>query len=133
MARAPQMDQLDLAVIGGGVAGAYVADRVGIRRSDWSIGLFERTDRIGGRLLSLRFPGVERVRAELGSIRYRTSQPLVSGLVQELGLQTSPFLTVHDDNRFFLRSARWRFGNSAERGGHTAWKSRSVASPPVNC
>jgi monoamine oxidase len=110
MAGNSQRDRLDLAVIGGGVAGAYVAYQMGIRRSDWSIGLFEQTDRIGGRLLSLRFPGVRSVPAELGGMRFRRSQPLVSGLVQELGLETRPFLTVHDDNRFFLRGARWRFG-----------------------
>lgn len=105
-----ETDQLDLAVIGGGVAGAYVAYRVGNRHADWSIGLFEQTDHIGGRLLSLRFPGVGGVPAELGGMRYRTSQPLVSGLVHELQLETRPFLTVHDDNRFFLRGARWRSG-----------------------
>lgn len=101
---------LGLAVIGGGMAGAYVAFRIALRRPDWTIGLFERSERVGGRLLSVPMPGVDRVRAELGGMRYRTSQPVVSGLVEELGLETRPFLTLHDDNRFFLRGARWRAG-----------------------
>lgn len=111
MSNSARDHDLDVAVVGGGVAGAYVAYRLGTRRPDWSIGLFEGSDRIGGRLLSLRFPGVVGVRAELGGMRYRTSQPLVSGLVEEFGLETRPFLTLHDDNRFFLRGARWRLGD----------------------
>jgi monoamine oxidase len=102
---------LDLAVVGGGVAGTYVAYRLALGRPDWSIAVFERNDRVGGRLLSLRFPGVVSRRAELGGMRFRSSQPLVSGVVRELQLQTAPFLTVHDDNRFFLRGGRWRHGN----------------------
>ncbi len=58
---------LDVAVIGGGVAGSYVACQLANRRSEWTIGLFERAERIGGRLLSLRLPGIDDVRAELKS------------------------------------------------------------------
>lgn len=108
---------LDLAVVGGGVAGAYVAFRVTARRPSWSVALFERSERVGGRLLSLPMPGIEGVRAELGGMRYRTSQPIVHGLVEELGLATRPFLTIHDDNRFFLRGARWRAGDPAGPAG----------------
>lgn len=105
---------LDVAVIGGGVAGSYVACQLANRRSEWTIGLFERAERIGGRLLSLRLPGIDDVRAELGGMRYRTSQPLVTALIDELGLQTRPFLTLHDDNRFFLRGTRWCAGSAGD-------------------
>ena len=43
---------LDLAVIGAGIAGTFVAHEVLRCRPDWSIVLFERTARIGGRLRS---------------------------------------------------------------------------------
>ena len=101
-------DELDLCVIGGGVAGAYTAYAVSRARPEWAIGLFERSHRIGGRLLSVSLPGVDRVRAELGAMRFRTSQPLITNLVAELGLAMRPFRTIHEDNRFFLRGARWR-------------------------
>jgi monoamine oxidase len=105
--------EVDLAVVGGGVAGAYVAYRVARSRPDWSIALFERGERIGGRLVSLFLPGVARP-AELGGMRFRLSQPLVTGVVNELGLDTRPFSTVHDDNRFFLRGGRWRHCDPAD-------------------
>ena len=44
-------------------------------------------------------------------MRFRSSQPLVTRVVTELGLETRPFLTVHDDNRFFRRGGRWRHGD----------------------
>lgn len=100
----------DLAVVGGGVSGAYVAWRAATERPGWRIGLFEASARIGGRLLSLRLDGIPRVRAELGGMRFRTSQPLVCAAVNALGLEVRPFLTVRDDNRYFLRGQAWRAG-----------------------
>jgi monoamine oxidase len=110
-------EPLDVAVVGGGVAGSYAAFRLIESRPDWAIGLFERSRRIGGRLLSLRVPGVHHVRAELGGMRFRTSQPLITRLVDRLGLPTRLFVAAHDDNRYFLRGARWR---SVDPGGAEA-------------
>src|SRR3954466_14941219 len=72
---------LDVAVIGGGVSGAYVAWRLLGPEADQSpllqrlraarggaplrVGLFEQSDRIGGRLWSVAPPGMPHVRAEL--------------------------------------------------------------------
>lgn len=99
---------LDLAVVGGGVAGTYSAYRLATARPEWRVALFERSSRIGGRLLSLPSLQPGGAAAELGGMRFRTSQPLVCRIVAELGLATRPFRTVHEDNRFFLRSRRWR-------------------------
>ena len=107
-------DRLDVAVIGAGVAGSYLAHSLAGQRPDWTIGVFEQSERVGGRLLSLRLPGVDGVRAELGGMRYRTSQPLVTGLIEQLDLKTRAFLTVNDDNLFFLRGARWCAGNASD-------------------
>src|SRR6266487_1406215 len=93
---------IDLAVIGGGVAGTYVAFQAGSKYPDWSIALFERSDRIGGRLLSVQPPGPEGRPAELGGMRYRADHRLVGALVRSLGLETRPFVVVHDDNRYYL-------------------------------
>lgn len=100
----------DVAVVGGGVAGTYVASRLRNQRPEWRLALFESAGRIGGRLLSLRLPELNERVAELGAMRFRTSQPLVTALVAELGLRTRPFLTVHDGNHFFLRGSRWCAG-----------------------
>ena len=43
-------------------------------------------------------------------MRFRTSQPLISALIDELGLATRPFRTVFDENRLALRDMQWRVG-----------------------
>jgi monoamine oxidase len=100
----------DVIVVGGGVAGTATAYIASQRHPRWRCLLLEQSSRIGGRLLSLAWPGVEGVRAELGGMRFRTSQPLISALIDELGLSTRPFRTVFDENRLALRGAQWRAG-----------------------
>ena len=122
---------MDLAIVGGGLAGAYVAHRTSQLRPDWSIALFESCDRVGGRLLSVRMPGTTDTVIELGGMRYRTSQKLMHGLVQELSLNTHPFPVTHEDNRFLLRgverrSSEFARGNSPYRL-ETPWNQLSPA------
>jgi monoamine oxidase len=94
--------RLDLAVIGAGVAGTSVARRVASARPGWSIGLFERSGRIGGRLRSRHFENAGHP-IELGGMRYLTSQPVISGVVAELGLATHPFDATGGADRTVLR------------------------------
>lgn len=95
---------LDLAVVGAGVAGAYVAYSLSRMRPEWSIALFERSDRIGGRLRSIRPDGFTGHPIELGGMSYHTGQPIVTGIVESLGLATRPLPLVHDENRYHLRN-----------------------------
>lgn len=86
-------DIIDFAVVGGGVAGAYVAWRIamsppdelqqilGKQSSDIDIRLYERTGRTGGRLLSAVIPGMP-FSAELGGMRYTSKQVLVDKLIE---------------------------------------------------
>lgn len=109
---------IDLAVIGAGVAGTYVASQAGAEHPGWSIALFERSDRIGGRLLSVQPPGPVGRPAELGGMRYRADHPLVGALVRSLGLETRPFVVAHDDNRFYLRGRRSRAADGMLSDGY---------------
>ena len=95
-------EQLDLAIVGGGVAGTAVAYQMQRARPDWSIALFERTDRIGGRLHSVRVDGLDHP-IELGGMRYITSQPRVGALIDELQLPTHPFDPIGGPDRSVLR------------------------------
>jgi len=99
-----------MVVVGAGVAGTAAAYIASQRHPEWRCVLIERSSRVGGRLLSLAWPGVDGVRAELGGMRFRTSQPLVTALVDELGLSTRPFRTVFDENRLSLHGTQWRAG-----------------------
>jgi monoamine oxidase len=101
-------DVLDVAIVGGGVSGIWS----GWRLTDPSAGkarrkkvaVFEMSDRIGGRLLSVRLPGQPTIACELGGMRFMSSQPMVQWLVETvLGLDTIPAPVGEDQNIAYLR------------------------------
>ena len=83
---------LDVAVVGGGVSGAYCAWRLQEGDAQARIALFEYSDRIGGRLYTVTLPGLPHVKAEVGGMRYIPDQHvMVASLVDELKLPTKNF------------------------------------------
>ena len=84
---------LDVAVVGGGVSGCYSAWRLQQEKGAHAkIGLFEYSDRIGGRLYTVTLPGIPHVKAEVGGMRYIPDQHImVASLVDHLQLPTSDF------------------------------------------
>ena len=108
---------LDTAVIGGGVAGLCAAWRLadgGVTPSQ--IAVFEATDRIGGRLLSVSMPGTNGLVAEFGGMRFLTSQRIISSLVQHLGIDVRPFPMGGPENLVNLRGKRWTNADYARPG-----------------
>jgi monoamine oxidase len=103
MSRSLDDGELDVAIVGAGAAGTYLAHRLIQSRPDWRIGLFERSHRIGGRLWSVRVEGLPHP-IELGGMRYMSRQPLVQSVVDALGLETRPFNTGDHSERSFLRA-----------------------------
>lgn len=95
-------DPLDLAVIGAGAAGTWVAHAIQRERPDWSIALFERSNQIGGRLRSVKVPDLEHP-IELGGMRYLTSHRRVASVIEEFGIRTRAFDTRGGPERSFLR------------------------------
>jgi monoamine oxidase len=115
----PQLD-LDVAIVGGGVSGLYAAWRLlreatkspvlqalASRRSDGRlrIAVFECSDRFGGRLLSMRLPGVPHLPVELGGMRFLSTHRRVNGLVQHFGLTHRELRVTDPDkkNLYYLR------------------------------
>jgi len=112
-------DVLDIAVVCGGIAGAYASWRLlgedagqsavlrqlraGKGGERLSVGLFEQGDRLGGRLYSVTPPGMPHLRAELGGMRYLSNQTLVARLVDHLGLETADFPVDQPENLAYLR------------------------------
>src|SRR3954449_6882386 len=90
--RRMRMD-LDVAVVGGGVSGAYSAWRLQQEKGATSrVALFEYSDRIGGRLYTVTLPGLPHVKAEVGGMRYiPDSHIMVADLVTHLKLPTKVF------------------------------------------
>ncbi|PWB31822.1 amine oxidoreductase [Pseudomonas sp. SDI] len=124
--------QLDVAVVGGGASGTYSAWRLQqALGNSQRIALFEYGDRIGGRLFSIRLPGLEHVVAEVGGMRYMPSADkdtsghvLVDKLIQHLDLPSKDFPMGNElpkgdpigakDNLFYLRGERFRFRDFVE-------------------
>jgi monoamine oxidase len=93
---------LDLAVVGAGAAGTFVAHEALRRRPKWSIELFERTNRIGGRLHSVAVPGASHP-IELGGMRYLHGHRQVDRVISEHGLATHAFDIGRGPDRTVLR------------------------------
>jgi monoamine oxidase len=107
---------VDLAIIGGGVAGTFVARRMRQNHPDWSIALFERTKRIGGRLHSVPIDGLDHP-IELGGMRFLTSQRRIASLVKTFELPTHPFdPTGGAPERSYLRGIVGAGGDGDDAG-----------------
>jgi lysine 2-monooxygenase len=93
---------IDVAVIGGGIAGVYSAWR--LQQGGRAPVVFEMSSRIGGRLMSVTPPGMPDITGELGGMRFLSVQQMVSSLVGYLGLPTTPFPMGGPNNLATLRS-----------------------------
>jgi monoamine oxidase len=132
---------LDVAVIGGGVSGAYSAWRLQQENgADQNIGLFEYSDRIGGRLYTVTLPGLPHVKAEVGGMRYIPDQHImVATLVNRLGLPTinfpmgAPVPQGANCNLFYLRGKHLRMHELADPSKvpyNLAWSEKGLG--PTN-
>ncbi|MFL5381415.1 MAG: flavin monoamine oxidase family protein [Longimicrobiaceae bacterium] len=91
--------EVDVAVVGGGIAGAYAAWRLKEKNPRMRVALFEYSDRIGGRLYTVQLPEMPHVNAELGGMRFiPKSQTFVTELINDLGLQTRDFPMGAEDD-----------------------------------
>lgn len=107
---------LDVAIVGAGVSGVWcgwrlTGDSAGPGRRS-RVAVFEASNRVGGRLLSVRLPGLPEVACELGGMRYMSSQRLVSWLVEtELRLAREDAPVAEPNNLAYLRGGRLRLSD----------------------
>lgn len=113
-------EMLDLAVVGGGVAGLYTAWRAVTANDAASlgdggiaprVGVFEHDERLGGRLYSWAPPGAPHLRAELGAMCHTTAQTLLVTLIDQLGLEVAPFPLADEHTLNFLRGSRFNLAD----------------------
>lgn len=106
---AASTESVDVAIIGGGVAGTYVADRLAADGFRHPV-IFEASHRIGGRLWSQALPPATGVMAEFGGMRIPSAHQAVLRLVGELGLATMPFPSATNESFVRFRGTRLRRG-----------------------
>jgi monoamine oxidase len=115
VSRLPDATEFDVAIAGAGAAGTYLAYRLIRERPEWRIAIFERSDRIGGRLWSVNVDGVSHP-IELGGMRYMSGHRLVQSVVDELGIETRSFDPADGPERTFLRGVTGRSPDDPEAG-----------------
>lgn len=108
----------DVAVIGAGASGLYTAWRMLLEgtshsedlrkwkeeRGSLKIAIFEGSDRIGGRVLSAKAPGLPDTVCEIGGMRYLSSQTLVKSLVKnKFNLPRKEQNVSENNNLLFVR------------------------------
>jgi monoamine oxidase len=107
-------EQIDIAVVGGGVAGTYCCWRLQTAHTGRTAVLFEMSNRIGGRLWTKKFEALPNVPGELGGMRFLDLQRMVFSLTRHLGLATSDFpmggpLNISTLRGFRLRNAVFEY------------------------
>lgn len=105
---------LDVAVVGGGVSGAYTAWRLRNDRPDLRVGLFEMSGRIGGRLRSIAFPRAPHLFAEVGGMRFLEAQKHVFDLVKHLNLPMRGYPASLPQDRMNLRGRDFSFAEMGQ-------------------
>lgn len=82
---------MDIAIVGGGVSGVYSAWQLKKATPHKKIILFEGSQHIGGRLLSVRPPDIPNMVAELGGMRILPAvQPRITQLIDALNQELPP-------------------------------------------
>ncbi|MBV9774374.1 MAG: FAD-dependent oxidoreductase [Gemmatimonadetes bacterium] len=105
---------LDVAIVGAGVSGVYAGWRLRTARPERSVAVFEASDRVGGRLLSVRPPGIDNMVAELGGMRILPAvQPRIRRLLHKLNgagahIETYDFPVDKPANIAYLRGTYLR-------------------------
>ncbi|MBI3675122.1 MAG: FAD-dependent oxidoreductase [Proteobacteria bacterium] len=100
---APAKADIDVAIVGAGVAGTYAAWRLKNASPQLRVRLFETSGRIGGRLRSIHFPRAPHLVGEAGGMRFLEAQRHVFGAVKALDLPMRPYPVDEPYDRIALR------------------------------
>jgi monoamine oxidase len=94
---------VDVAIVGGGVAGTYAAWRLAGAAPKMRVRLLEASGRIGGRLRSIHFPQAPHLTGEAGGMRFLEAHKHVFGAAKSLDLPMRPYPIDEPANRLSLR------------------------------
>lgn len=105
---------IDVAIVGGGISGAYTGWRLIKSENFEKVCLFELSDRIGGRLFSVQMPGMQHVYAEFGGMYFCEAQAIVWELVKKFQLQAVRATLENPNNLLYVRNQHLRVKDLAD-------------------
>jgi len=103
---------IDVAIVGGGIAGTYAAWRLASEQPRLRIALFEMSDRIGGRLRSIAFREAPHLVGEAGGMRFLPAHKHVFNLVRQLGLPARGYPIIEPQDRLALRGRSYTYADA---------------------
>lgn len=110
---------LDVAIVGGGVAGIYAAWRLA-KDGKRTFRIFESTNRVGGRIMTIADP-LLRFNANLGAMRFLDTQPLICALCDQFSARLGASYNHNFPTKFWvLRGRRVTFSNDSTNAPHRA-------------
>jgi len=115
---------IDVIIVGGGFGGAYSAYQINQEFPDKKVCLFEKSDRIGGRLMSVRNDAahgeLSLVKQELGGMRiFPSKMGKVAEMVKAAGCHLVPVSLNDDHNLFYYKGERYEKGTFKMSSGRT--------------
>ncbi|MBN9552261.1 MAG: FAD-dependent oxidoreductase [Alphaproteobacteria bacterium] len=101
---------LDVAVVGGGMAGLFVAWRLLSEAPSARLAVFESTNRVGGRASTVCFPGEPGFGIDLGAMTLLPQHRLLRKLSAAMGVTMTHPVVVTEANRLHLRGRSLAYG-----------------------
>lgn len=109
--------EFDIVIIGSGITGAYLSNRLAKQFPEKKIIVFEKNKDIGGRLISVNYNknftvNPLEIAYEHGAMRFFPSiHPSVTKIVNLLNLETVIVPFVNDDNLFYTRNTSFKISD----------------------
>ncbi|HEX4080924.1 MAG TPA: FAD-dependent oxidoreductase [Rhizomicrobium sp.] len=113
-ARAGAKSDIDVAIVGGGVAGSYAAWRLASEQPHLRVSLFEMSDRIGGRLRSIAFPQAPHLVGEAGGMRFLQAHKHVFNLVRQLQLPARGYPVIEPQDHLALCGRSFTYAEAGQ-------------------
>jgi len=92
-------------IVGAGMAGLVAAYE--LQRAGHEVIILEATQRVGGRILTVRGPFPDGLYAEAGAMRLPTTHRLTQAYIQQFGLVTIPFTGASPNAFYFFGGRRY--------------------------
>ena len=95
--------QYDIAIVGGGVGGLFSGMRLKRNDPNLRVAVFESSNHVGGRLVSIPAPETQNVITEFGGMRFPDTFHYTNKVVNKLNLEKIPFPVDEAKSPFYVR------------------------------